>query len=158
MTKFSFLFLSSLFLVSCSTTIHKSQHAGGLDLNVQSKLGADVEVDMNRQVQGVAHHTKLFWVIPIKESNRFVDGVTYNGGDSGFTLFTGGMIEETKSAAAYDAVVPNKIQVLVAPQYFVQVKSYFFGMWKEVKATVTGYAGKIKSFKNTSNDIVIKGN
>jgi hypothetical protein len=146
---FALVFMSLIF-TSCSTTLNKSQQAGGMNLNVQGNLQADVEVDMNRQVKGTAHHMKLLWIFPIKESHRFVDGVTYNGGDSGFQLFSGGMVEETKSAAAYNAVVPNKVDVLVAPQYVVKVKSYFFGAWKEVSATVTGYAGRIREFKNKS--------
>ena len=140
----------SFLITGCSTTINKSQHSGSVNININSQLKADVDVDMSRQVKGTANHKRLLWIFPIKSTDRFVDGVTYNGGESGFSLFSGGMVEETKSAAAYNAVVPNKVEVLVAPQYIVQVKSYFFGAWKEVTATVSGYSGKIREFNSTS--------
>jgi len=143
-TSFTFL------LAGCSTTINKSQHSGSVNVNINSHLKADVDVDMSRQVKGTANHKRLLWIFPIKSTDRFVDGVTYNGGESGFSLFSGGIVEETKSAAAYNAVVPNKVEVLIAPQYIVQVKSYFFGAWKEVTASVSGYAGKIRDFKSSN--------
>jgi len=140
------------FLIGCSTTINKGQNSGSVNVNINSHLKADVDVDMSRQVKGTANHKTLLWIFPIKSTDRFVDGVSYNGGESGFSLFSGGMVEQTKSAAAYNAVVPNKVEVLVAPQYIVQVKSYFFGAWKEVTATVSGYAGKIRDFKATNKN------
>jgi len=143
-TSFTFL------LAGCSTTINKSQHSGSVNVNINSHLKADVDVDMSRQVKGTANHKRLLWIFPIKSTDRFVDGVTYNGGETGFSLFSGGIVEETKSAAAYNAVVPNKVEVLIAPQYIVQVKSYFFGAWKEVTASVSGYAGKIRDFKSSN--------
>jgi len=146
---FTLLSLSFLF-IGCSTTLNKSQPAGALNLHVQSKLDADVEVDMNRQVKGSAHQVKLLWIFPIKQSKRFVDGVNYSSGDTGFKFFSGGVEDETKAAAAYNAVIPNNVEVLVAPQYTIKVKSYFFGAWKEVTASVTGYAGKIKGFKKST--------
>lgn len=136
------------FLVTgCSSTINKSQNSGAVDTSVKGNLHADIDVDMTKQVKGSARTAKLFWFIPIEGSSRYADGVTYNGsGDGG--LFGPGIVEETKSAAAYNAVVPNKVEVLVAPQYLVQVKSYVFGLWKEVTASVTGYAGKIREIKS----------
>lgn len=139
---------SSLFLVSCSsTTMNRSQKSGSLDVSVKSNLNADVDVDMSKKISGTAKHTKLFGIFDIKTSKHYADGVAYDGGGSGFSLFSGGIVEDTKSAAAYRAVVPNKADVLVAPQYLIKVESYFFGAWKEVTAQVSGYAGRIKSIK-----------
>jgi hypothetical protein len=105
-------------------------------------------VDMSKKIQGTAKHTKLFGLIDIHASKNYADGVAYDGASTGgFSLFQGGVVEDTKSAAAYNAVVPNKADVLVAPQYMIKVESYFFGAWKEVTAQVTGYAGRIKSIK-----------
>lgn len=150
MKSFIVLLTLSFLTVGCSTTLNKSQPNGALDLHVQSKLNADVEVDMNRQVKGSAHQVKLLWFIPIKQSKRFVDGVNFSAQESGFKFFSGGVEDETKAAAAYNAVVPNDVEVLVAPQYTMKVKSYLFGAWKEVTVSVTGYAGKIKGFKKST--------
>ena len=136
----------SFILTGCSTTINKSQQTGAVDVNVKSHLTANIDVDMTKMVKGSAHHTRLLWIFPIKSANRYADGVTYSGGAEP-SFFSGGMVDETKSAAAYKAVVPNKVDVLVAPQYIIQVKSYFLGAWKEVTASVTGYAGKIRDIK-----------
>jgi hypothetical protein len=131
--------------------MNRSQKSGSLDVKVRSDLQADVEVDMSKKIQGTAKHTKLFGMIDIKTSKNFADGVSYDGGNSSaFSLFSGGVVDETKSAAAYNAVVPNKADVLVAPQYMIKVESYFFGAWKEVTANVSGYAGRIKDIKQSS--------
>jgi hypothetical protein len=140
---------STMLFVSCSTTVNRSQKSGGLDVKVRSDLKADVEVDTSKKIQGAAKHIKLFGLFDIKTSTNFADGVTYNGdgGSSWFSFLSGGVVEETKSAAAYNAVVPNKADVIVAPQYIIKVQSYFFGAWKDVTAQVTGYAGRIKDIK-----------
>lgn len=137
------------FLVSCSTRNHMSQRAGGVDVSVKSQLSADVDVDMTRKIVGKATHVRIFG-IHTQSSRNYAEGVTYqtegNGGGM-FGLFGPGMEEEAKSAAAYNATVPSKADILVAPQYLVKVKSYFFGAYKEVQAQVWGYAGKIRDIK-----------
>ncbi len=138
----------SLFLTGC-TSLHRSQNHATLDSTVKTNLHADIDVNMGQQVKGSARQTQVLWFFPLKSTNRYAEGVTYNGQSGGWSLFGPGLVEETKSAAAYNAVVPNKVDVLVAPQYLVKVKSYFFGIWKEVTANVTGYAGKIREIKST---------
>jgi hypothetical protein len=130
------LVMASAFLMTgCSTTINKSQ---------KSDLQVDMDVDMSKKIIGTAFHTKLFGLFDIKTSQNYADGVGYDGAGSS-SWFAGGMVEDTKSAAAYNAVVPNKADVIVAPQYLIKVKSYFFGAYKEVTAQVSGYAGIIKN-------------
>lgn len=84
---------------------------------------------------------RFFGIFDRKSSEDFVDGITY-GGSQGFSLFTDDLIEKAKSAAAYDAIVPNQVDVLVAPQYIIKVQT-FLGVWKKVTVLVTGYMGKI---------------
>jgi hypothetical protein len=139
------LFASLAFLVSCSHTTNRSQESSNLDVRLRSDLLADVDVDMTKKIQGQARSTRLFW-IPIRHPNYFADGVGYDGG-GGFLFFGAGMEEETKSAAAYNAVVPNKADVIVAPQYIVKSESVFFGLWKEVTTQVQGYAGRVRSIR-----------
>ena len=134
-------------LVSCSTTNNLSQKTGGMYVSVTSNLHADVEVDMSKKIVGKAHHTRILG-FHTKSSTNYADGVTYDTGSTGgglFGFFGPGMEEEAKSAAAYNATVPNKADVLVAPQYLVKVKSYFFGAYKEVQAQVWGYSGKVRN-------------
>lgn len=140
--------VSTFLLVSCSSTMNRSQSAGELDVRVHSNLAADLDVDMTKKISGSAKHTKLFGLIDIKTSKHFADGVNYGVEKKGGLSFFGpSIVDEAKSAAAYRAVVPNRADVLVAPQYLIKVESYFFGAWKEVTAQVTGYAGKIRNIK-----------
>lgn len=136
-------------LASCSSTNHLSQKTGGLDVSLRSNLEADVDVDMTKKIVGKAHHVRIFG-IHTQSSTNYADGVTYDGANGGgglFGFFGPGMEEAAKSAAAYNATVPNKADVLVAPQYLVKVKSYVFGLYKEVHAQVWGYSGKVRDIK-----------
>ncbi len=147
------LLASTLLMTSCSTTFNKSQKSGALDVKVKSDLQADVEVDMAKKISGSAFHTKLFGFIDIKTSQNYADGVAYDGAGSGSSFFGGGIVEDAKSAAAYNAIVPSKADVLVAPQYLIKVKSYFFGAYKEVTAQVSGYAGRVKNIRQTTKSL-----
>ncbi len=136
-------------LVSCSTRNHLSQKTGGMNVSVISNLEADVDVDMTKKIVGKAHHVRIFG-IHTQGSKNYADGVTYDGGAGGgglFGFFGPGMEEEAKSAAAYNATVPNKADVLVAPQYLVKVKNYVFGLYKEVQVQVWGYSGKVRNIR-----------
>lgn len=144
-----FLSVVALFaLVSCSTTNHMSQKAGGLNVAVKSNLQADLDVDMSKKIVGKAHHVRVLG-IHTQESMNYADGVSYDGASGGgmMSFFGPGMEEAAKSAAAYNATVANKADVIVAPQYIVKVKSYFFGAYKEVTAQVWGYGAKIRDIK-----------
>ena len=144
-----FLSVVALFaLVSCSTTNHLSQKAGGLSVNVKSSLQADLDVDMTKKIVGKARHVRILG-FHTENSTNYADGVSFEGGSGGglMSFFGPGMEEAAKSAAAYNAAVPNKADVIVAPQYIVKVKSYFFGAYKEVTAQVWGYGGKIRDIK-----------
>lgn len=134
-----------LFLASCSTTYNKSHKSGVLDLRVRSELQADIEVDMTKKISGAATHSKLFGIFDLQSSTNFVDGIQYGANDSTNFIFSGGMVEEAKSAAAFNAIFPNNADIIVTPQYLIKVKKYFFGAYKEVTAQVSGYAGKVKN-------------
>ncbi|MES2526737.1 MAG: hypothetical protein V4598_06605 [Bdellovibrionota bacterium] len=137
------------FLASCSTTNNLSQKSGGLNVAVKTNLQADLDIDMSKKIIGKAKHVRILG-FHTESSKNYADGVTYDGGSAGgglFGMFGGGMEESAKSAAAYNATVPNKADVLVAPQYLLKVTSYFFGAYKEVSAQVWGYSGKIRNIK-----------
>lgn len=136
----------AILMAGCSTTVRKSQNSGALNVRVQSDLEADVEVDMSKSVRGVAKQTTIFGLIDIKSADHYAEGVTYNTGATGFSIFPD-VVETTKSAAAYNAVKASKVDVIVAPQYQIHVKSYGLGIYKEVTAEVTGYAGYVRGIK-----------
>lgn len=144
---FTALLFSSLF--SCSTAMNKSQNSAMVNAEVKGNLTADIDVDMTKKITGTAHQAKIFWFVWLRTAHHFADGVGYtgNGEAAGNGWFGMGMEEETKSAAAYKAVIPNKADIIVAPQYVTRVNSYLFGLYKEVTATVTGYAGRIKNIR-----------
>ncbi len=141
------LVASLAFLVSCSHTTNRSQESSNLDVRLRSDLIADVDVDMTKKIQGQSRSTRIFW-IPVRQPTFFADGVGYDASSGGgFLFFGGGMEDEAKSAAAYNAVIPNKADVIVAPQYIVKSESVFFGLWKEVTAQVQGYAGRVRNIR-----------
>jgi hypothetical protein len=145
--KFLFI-LSATLLVSCSTTQNINQKSGNLKINLATDLHADLEVDTAKKITGKAHHIRILGIYT-KSSSHFADGITYNASNENgaFSIFGPGMEETTKSAAAYNATVPSKADIIVAPQYHIKVKSYLFGAYKEVSAQVSGYAAKIKDIK-----------
>jgi len=85
----------------------------------------------------------LFWFGP----SEFADGVVYNGGkfDLGF-----GKSAQVKSAAAYNAIKASQADILVGPKYTVEKKDYI--LFSTMKATVSGYKGKILSFTQVKNE------
>jgi len=150
--KFLSLLTFTLFLASCSSTMNRSQRSGSLNVRVYSDLQADLDIDTSKKISGTAKHSKLFGLINLQSSKNYADGVTYDDSSRGFNLFSGGVVEDAKSAAAYNAITTNKADVIVIPQYTIKVESYVLGLWKEVTAQVTGYAGRIKNIRQTSTD------
>lgn len=144
------LLTASVLMTGCSTTLNKSQQSSSIDIATKSDLTADIDVDMNKVLKGSAQQVTVLGFIDIEKAEQFADGVTYNGGSSGFSLFSGGIVESTKAAAAYRAVAKQEADVIVAPQYIVRVESKFLGLYKKVTASVTGYAGKIRNIRTTN--------
>ncbi len=144
------LLTASILMTGCSTTLNKSQQSSSIDIATKSDLTADIDVDMNKVLKGSAQQVTVLWFIDIEKAEQFADGVTYNGGGSGFSLFSGGLVDSTKAAAAYRAVAKQEADVIVAPQYIVRVESKFLGLYKKVTASVTGYAGKIRNIRTTN--------
>ncbi|HAZ13495.1 MAG: hypothetical protein A2X86_13270 [Bdellovibrionales bacterium GWA2_49_15] len=147
----AFVLVTLLSLASCTTVLNKSQPNGALGVSVSSNLAADVEVIMSKKLKGSASESALFGMINTNSSGSYLDGVSYgDSSSSGFSFFSGGILDRTKSAAAYNAVKSGgeEVDVLVAPQYIVNQKSYFFGAYKVVTVQVSGYAGRIRSIKN----------
>jgi hypothetical protein len=136
--------ISILFLTSCAS-MNKSQMAVPLGGHVESRLKADIAVDMTKKLKGQASATKLFGFFEISGPTKFADGVFADAG-GGILAFGGN--EGVKSGAAYNAVTSGKADVIVAPQYVIETQNYF--VFSTVKATVTGYPGMIRKIDSTS--------
>jgi hypothetical protein len=145
------LIMSAVFIVTgCSSTINKSQNSSSIDIITKSKLNADIDVDIKKILKGSARQVTILGVFDIEKSTSFADGVTYNGGENGFSLFSGGIVESTKAAAAFNAVQKSNADVIVAPKYIIKVESKLFGAYKKVTATVSGYHGTIRSIRSSN--------
>jgi len=147
--------IASFGLAGCSTSVNRSQMSTSLDVNMESNLTADIEVDLTKQLKGTAKQSMIFWFFDLDVPEYFTDGVSYNraSNQSSFSMFspTNSLMDSVKSAAAYRATYETKADVLVFPQYSVKMTSRFMGFYKEVVANVYGYAGNIKSIKPTDS-------
>ena len=101
-----------------------------------SNLYANMEV--GEQIQGRSEGTYLFGFLKLKGPKTFADGVKFHTG------FTYGAL---KSAAAYDALQESGAEVIVNPQYILNVQRNV--IFKTVVVDVTGYKGTIKNFTDT---------
>jgi hypothetical protein len=146
---------SLVLLGACSTNLNKSQPSSSIAFNVRSDMAADVDVDMNTVLKGQAKETVLLG-IKLKTSHTYLDGVMYGGGEGGNSgllsgLFSDSTVDRAKSAAAYDALRKEKdVDVLVGARYIIQQKRVFFGAYKEIVVSVSGYAGRIKKIRNAN--------
>lgn len=139
------LTLLCLCFISCSSTFNKSYQSGNVAVNVASNLKADISVDMKQKLKGVASKTKILG-ITTSSQNKFADGVTYgsNGSQGFFSMFDNK--EEVKSAAAYNALNGSNADVLVAPQYLIEERSFLI-FYSKTTVMVTGYPGVIKKIE-----------
>lgn len=139
------MLIACLCFASCSTTINKSYQSGNVAVNVASNLKADISVDMNKKLKGVASKTKFFGITTSSQS-KFADGVAYgSGGAQGFfSMFDSK--EEVKSAAAYNALNGTGADVIVAPQYLIEEHSFLI-FYSKTTVMVTGYPGVIKKIE-----------
>ena len=101
------------------------------------KSGPKVTAESNAKV--------ILGFITLSEDNKYADGVNYAGQSTlpGLSFFDSA--SKVKSAAAYKAVKSSNADVLVAPVYETEENNYI--LWKDVKAKVTAYPGKIVGFK-----------
>ena len=134
--------LTALLLSACSTT-YMSQYSAPLEV----KLQADVvpEVIAGDPIEGQADISRFIcfkW-----GADEFADGVDFGagpGGDVGLGVFSS-MIPAGKAAAAYDACIRNKADIIIAPRYKIFVDDYW--IYEKQKFYVKGYKGTFKGLK-----------
>ena len=122
-----------IMLGGCAST-NKSHVFSDLTVSTQSELDSEISVDLSKKLSGTAEATYLFNIIQLSGDTEFADG--YGGM---------GPVGKAKSAAAYKAISDSDSDVLVSPQYVVDLDNKVF--IQNVTVTVTGYGGKITSIK-----------
>lgn len=127
-------------LAGCSS-YNASQPTTAFVGHVDSSVKADIAV--GDKISGEATANVLMGFIKWGEGNNYIDGVGY-GDDSSLSAFTD-TTSSVKSAAAYNAVKTSGADLIIAPRYEINTKSY--GIFKTIHVTVTGYKGTINSVK-----------
>lgn len=140
-----FLLIVTALMGGCVTERATQPSAPPGSFAVESvSLDVDIDVDMNRRLSGEATEETLLWFITLKRPKSYAVNVRYSvdGSSLGFlsSLF-GGAAERMKAAAAYNAVY-GKADIIVAPEWVVEVEDYI--VFSRTTARVSGYAGTIK--------------
>ncbi|PLX92037.1 MAG: hypothetical protein C0619_06725 [Desulfuromonas sp.] len=131
----SILLFLVIFVVSGCSTVKKSHLYEPVQIDINTNMSADIDVDVTRKLSGIATARYLFGFIKVSGSSTYIDG--YGGR---------GKIGKVKSAAAYKAIKMGTGDVLVSPQYVVTSHHNFF--LQTIRAEVTGFDGKITAIKN----------
>ncbi len=133
-----------LALFSGCSTLNTSQFSQPFGGKVYANLRADVAV--GEKISGSASTVLLFGLITLGAPNKFADGIVYGGQQATVPFLN--PYEELKSAAAYNAVIDGRADVIIAPRYTLSSTNYF--LFKTLNATVSGYKGTLKGFRTTA--------
>ncbi|MDT8421385.1 MAG: hypothetical protein RQ754_13225 [Desulfuromonadales bacterium] len=131
----SVLLFLAIFVASGCSTVKKSHMYEPVQIDINTKMSADIDVDVTKKLSGIATARYLFGFIKVSGSSTYMDG--YGGK---------GKIGKVKSAAAYKAIKMGDGDVLVSPQYIVTTHTNFF--LQTIRAEVTGFDGKITAIRN----------
>ncbi len=123
----------------CSST-HVSQYSAPLEVKVKTEKPPVVEV--GEEVKGEATIQRVLFFS--WGSSKFADGVNYSATETapGFSLL-GDIMGAGKAAAAYNACVDSKADVLVVPRYTIEDNNYF--VYQKTNFKVTGFKGTLKN-------------
>jgi len=140
-----FLFLTiAVFLMTLTacTSLTKSQFSSPLHSDVRAPIKADVTI--GEKISGTASTTTIFKIFKFGSTRKYATGVAYftNGGFGGVD-FDPFALE--KEAAAYDAVNTSNADVIVNPEYLVEVNDYL--LFSTAYVTVTGLKGTLRGLK-----------
>lgn len=134
---------AALTVICGCTSTHVSQWSSPLDVKLEVNLTPNIET--GEEITGSATITRILFIS--SGATTFADGVEYAGADTGnlgFSLF-GDAIAEGKAAAAYDACVKANADVIIAPRYTVETKSYV--VYAKTTINVKGIKGVFKGLK-----------
>lgn len=134
----------TVILSSCTTDRASQPGAVIATREVEWGIEADISVDMTRKLTGSVSKSRILF-FTVAGPTKFVDGV-FISSQKGLLTWIFGDYDDIKAAAAYEAVY-GKADVLVHPQWAIEFNDYV--LFAVTKCTVTGYAGSIRSFRNT---------
>lgn len=136
-------------ITSCSSTrtgaLSTPAYAPRAEIN---PIRANIDVDMDKKISGESL-SSYFLIFQVGGDNKFADGMSYSS-ESQFNALFKARENKTKSAAAFKAVKSSGADIIVHPNYEIQVKNYI--IFKQIKVKVTGYAGYFKKFYQKEYD------
>lgn len=147
--KNNFMFLTVaiiILMLSGCASLTKSQFSAPFTPGpiVTAPIKADVAI--GEKISGNASSTTIFKILKIGLSGKYASGVNYSV-SSGLGSFIYDSFSKEKEAAAYDAVTNSGADIILAPEYIIEVTDYF--IFAKVHVTVTGYKGTIKGLKTS---------
>jgi hypothetical protein len=131
--KKTILLLSTLFVLfttSCKSTLASATSTPLAVTEDIRPLDADITVDTKNKISGQSKTLYFLFFRLSGDSTR-----------SGLTGLFSAKVNKAKAAAAYKAVKSSGCDVIVHPNYEVDVEDYVF--FKKINVKVTGYAGTI---------------
>ena len=142
------LMMGAMIACAACTTERASQPGAPLhSKEIDWGLHADINVDTGHKLVGTSKRSRLLF-FTVDAPNKFAEGVFVSTQSGLISWLFGDWYDDLKAAAAYDAVY-GKADVLVNPQWAIEVQDYLF--FSVTKVTVTGYAGTIRSIQNSSD-------
>ena len=130
------IYLFFMLIFSGCASTNQSHIYSEIYVNTESELVADIDVNMNEKLTGTATGEYFLGLIQISGDNKYADGY-------GLAVSAEG---KAKAAAAYNAISGSGADILVSPQYVLEINNNI--VMKTITATVSGYGGKFKSIKN----------
>lgn len=105
--------------------------------NIATNVEADLDYNGIKKIQGTVTTTRVLWIFShtpngnkkLKSNNKY-KGMT-----------------NTEAAALYRAKTAADVDVVLEPEFEVETKSYFLGIFKKTKVKATGWGANIKGFK-----------
>ena len=139
---FTVLFLSTLFLSSCSTYRHSVNVADfGTDAYTDD-VYATLIVDKDNKIEGKSKATFIFNFIQIGGGKDYAEIQTANAAAGMLGMF-GARGEKFKSLALGAATKNTDYDVIVSPRYYSHLTTHLFGLIKTYEVKVVGYGAKI---------------
>lgn len=122
---------------SCTSVRQTAPVMGIAGNNIVTNVKADLDYDNVKRIKGSATTKRVLWIF-----NHTTNG---NKRLSASNRYKG--LSQAESVALYRAKSAADVDVVLEPQFEVETKSYFFGIYKRTQVNVVGWGVNIKSFK-----------
>tara|TARA_R110001599_G_scaffold330191_1_gene544477 strand:- start:79 stop:552 length:474 start_codon:yes stop_codon:yes gene_type:complete len=134
-------------LSGCSTMNSKEF---GSPMNLETRAVHEPIIEVGEKITGESSFTNILWIFDVGADSEFADGVVFGNSvaEKGSMLGFIPLADSTsgvKNAAIYNALQKSGADVIIAPRYKLKTVNYV--LFKTYTATVEGYRGTIKGFK-----------